>query len=201
MKEYKVILKTSVDDYEHSGDFDNEKRAWQNLGFNVRNNEYVEDAGTVCYEVACYLNDKIIQDTLEILTSHIKCMKGLRCQDWSEILHPDELINLLSQCDNQNGTHFENDYKNIIKQVSDYYCNGGETPNGFSPLAVENIIESGKRGVSNKQMIPAIKSALKDMDSVKGKLQVLKSNYPEIFQSSLKYLTNTQQELVRDYFK
>jgi hypothetical protein len=201
VEEYKVILKTSVDDYEHSGDFDNAKQSWKRLGFRVQNNEYVRDMDTVCYEVVGYLNNKIIENVLETIANNIKHLKGQRCQDWSEMLHPGDFLYLLSQCDDQNGTHFENDYKDIIKQVGNYYAGEGEMPKGFSPLVVENIIESGKRGVSNKQMIPAIKGALKDMDSVKGKLQLLKSNYPEVFQSSLKYLTNTQQELVRDYLK
>jgi hypothetical protein len=67
----------------------------------------------------------------------------------------------------------------------------------FSGLFVEKakpetLVESGKKGVTNAQMIPAIKKYIDLGDS--GKLLSLKQYYPQIYISSLKYLSKPYQQ-------
>lgn len=54
------------------------------------------------------------------------------------------------------------------------------------PLAIEDIVKPGKFGVTNSQMIPAIKQVIAD-DSVE-KLRMLRSMYLYSFENSLRYL-------------
>lgn len=55
-----------------------------------------------------------------------------------------------------------------------------------------NIITPGPKGVSNAQMIPAIKEALDQND--KTRLELLKQQYSKIYDSSLKYLSGKYKE-------
>lgn len=60
------------------------------------------------------------------------------------------------------------------------------------PNVSSELIEIGPRGVTNKQMIPAIKRAI-DKAS-KEDLQKLQQSYPEVFQGSLRYLPKKYME-------
>jgi hypothetical protein len=55
----------------------------------------------------------------------------------------------------------------------------------------ESLVDAGKKGVTNAQMIPAIKKYI-DMDD-KAKLLQLQQYYPQIYISSLKYLSKPYQ--------
>lgn len=52
--------------------------------------------------------------------------------------------------------------------------------------SIEKIIEVGKRGVTNKQMIPAMREAIDAGSRIR--LEILKQHYPEVFQNSIRYL-------------
>jgi hypothetical protein len=55
-----------------------------------------------------------------------------------------------------------------------------------SDLKIEDIIEIGPKGVSNKQMIPAMKTAVEEKS--KEKLALLKFKYPAVYESTIKYI-------------
>lgn len=56
---------------------------------------------------------------------------------------------------------------------------------------LETIIIPGRRGITNAQMIPAIEAAVKN--SNKEHLIILKNNYPNVFESSRKYIKKSLQ--------
>lgn len=79
--------------------------------------------------------------------------------------------------------------QNNKKEVS----NGDKAAIKTAPMekSIESIIIPGKRGITNAQMIPAIKKAL-DSES-KEELLLLKEHYEEAYDSSLKYLNRNYQ--------
>jgi len=62
-------------------------------------------------------------------------------------------------------------------------------------LRIEDIIEPGRYGVSNSQMIPAMKKAIEE-NSIE-KLTLLKNTYFYTFDKSVRYLKKAE----RDYIK
>jgi len=56
----------------------------------------------------------------------------------------------------------------------------------------EVLCPAGKKGVTNAQMIPVIKATIAAEDA--GKLALLKQYYPEVYFSSLKYLSKPQMD-------
>ena len=54
------------------------------------------------------------------------------------------------------------------------------------------LVPAGKKGVTNAQMIPVLRSTIQADDS--SKLILLKQYYPEVYASSLKYLSKPQAE-------
>ncbi|MEK3660259.1 hypothetical protein NSQ29_11890 [Paenibacillus sp. FSL F4-0236] len=67
------------------------------------------------------------------------------------------------------------------------------------PLAIENIVKPGKFGVTNSQMIPAIKQTI--MDGSVEKLRMLRSMYLYSFENSLRYLKKSEREFIQNNLK
>ncbi|KOR90155.1 hypothetical protein [Paenibacillus solani] len=67
------------------------------------------------------------------------------------------------------------------------------------PLAIEDIVKPGKFGVTNSQMIPAIKQVIAD-GSVE-KLRMLRSIYLYSFENSLRYLKKSEREFIQNNMK
>ncbi|MFF2016084.1 hypothetical protein [Paenibacillus sp. NPDC058177] len=67
------------------------------------------------------------------------------------------------------------------------------------PLAIEDIVKPGKFGVTNSQMIPAIKQVIA-VGSV-GKLRMLRSMYLYSFENSLRYLKKSEREFIQNNLK
>lgn len=67
------------------------------------------------------------------------------------------------------------------------------------PLAIEDIVKPGKFGVTNSQMIPAIKQVIAD-GSVE-KLRMLRSIYLYSFENSLRYLKKSEREFIQHNLK
>jgi hypothetical protein len=57
---------------------------------------------------------------------------------------------------------------------------------------VANMIKLGRKGVTNAQMIPAIKNAIDTKDSEK--LVTLSKHFPGVYESSLKYISGKRKE-------
>lgn len=66
-------------------------------------------------------------------------------------------------------------------------------------FAIEDIIKPGKFGVTNSQMIPAIKQVIAD-GSVE-KLRMLRSMYLYSFENSLRYLKKSEREFIQNNLK
>jgi hypothetical protein len=66
-------------------------------------------------------------------------------------------------------------------------------------ITIEDIVKPGKFGVTNSQMIPAIKQAISD-GSVE-KLRMLRLIYLYSFENSLKYLKKAEREFIRNTLK
>ncbi|BBH19379.1 hypothetical protein Back11_07240 [Paenibacillus baekrokdamisoli] len=67
------------------------------------------------------------------------------------------------------------------------------------PLAIEDIVKPGKFGVTNSQMIPAMKQVIAD-GSVE-KLRMLRSMYLYSFENSLRYLKKSEREFIQNNLK
>ncbi|WP_312338049.1 hypothetical protein [Anaerospora hongkongensis] len=63
-----------------------------------------------------------------------------------------------------------------------------------SELKVEDIIEQGRYGVSNSQMIPALKKAIAE-ESIE-KLVLLKKTYFYTYEKSVRYLKKKEREYI-----
>ncbi|AIQ19084.1 hypothetical protein H70357_22005 [Paenibacillus sp. FSL H7-0357] len=68
-----------------------------------------------------------------------------------------------------------------------------------SSLAIEDIVKPGKFGVTNSQMIPAIKQVIA-VGSVE-KLRLLRSIYLYSFENSLRYLKKSEREFIQNNLK
>lgn len=70
-----------------------------------------------------------------------------------------------------------------------------ETTNEMKSITVENLISKGRKGVTNAQMIPALKNVLNDKneESVTMKLNLLYDNFSKIFESSAKYMPDNHK--------
>ncbi|KZS43953.1 hypothetical protein AWU65_28160 [Paenibacillus glucanolyticus] len=66
-------------------------------------------------------------------------------------------------------------------------------------LAIEDIVKPGKFGVTNNQMIPAIKQVIAE-GSVE-KLRMLRSIYLYSFENSLRYLKKSEREFIQKSLK
>ena len=64
-------------------------------------------------------------------------------------------------------------------------------------LKIEDIIEQGRYGVSNSQMIPAIKKAIAE-ESIE-KLILLKKTYFYTFDKSIRYLKKAEREFINTH--
>lgn len=72
-------------------------------------------------------------------------------------------------------------------------------PKDNSDFTIEQLIQPGKRGITNFQMIPAIKAAIADKDYAVQKLQLLKEKYLYIFDNSVKYLKKHERDFINDH--
>ncbi|RXZ79062.1 hypothetical protein EBB07_24740 [Paenibacillaceae bacterium] len=64
---------------------------------------------------------------------------------------------------------------------------------------VDEMVEPGRFGVTNKQLIPAIKGAIAAGD-VK-RLSMLKEHYLYTFANSQRYLKKTERQYIADHLK
>jgi len=64
-------------------------------------------------------------------------------------------------------------------------------------LKIEDIIEQGRYGVSNSQMIPAIKKAIAEASIEK--LSLLKKTYLYTFDKSIRYLKKAEREFINTH--
>jgi hypothetical protein len=67
-----------------------------------------------------------------------------------------------------------------------------ETPTG--ELKIEDIIEPGRYGISNSQMIPALKKAIAEKSLEK--LALLKKSYLYTYNKSIRYLKKSEREFI-----
>jgi hypothetical protein len=61
-------------------------------------------------------------------------------------------------------------------------------------LKIEDIIEPGRYGVSNSQMIPALKKAITEQSLEK--LELLKKSYFYTYEKSIRYLKKAEREFI-----
>jgi O-phosphoseryl-tRNA(Cys) synthetase len=64
----------------------------------------------------------------------------------------------------------------------------------YSEVVVQKVpalVEAGKKGVTNAQMIPAIRKYLEASDTTS--LKLLSEQFPQVYTSSIKYLTKDQK--------
>lgn len=66
-------------------------------------------------------------------------------------------------------------------------------------LNIEDIIESGRYGVSNSQMIPALKKAIEEQSIEK--LALLKKTYFYTYEKSVRYLKKAEREYIANNLK
>ncbi|MEG6585420.1 hypothetical protein [Dendrosporobacter sp. 1207_IL3150] len=66
-------------------------------------------------------------------------------------------------------------------------------------LKVEDIIQPGRYGVSNSQMIPALKKAISEQSLEK--LALLKKNYFYTYEKSVRYLKKAEREYIANNLK
>lgn len=66
-------------------------------------------------------------------------------------------------------------------------------------LNIEDIIESGRYGVSNSQMIPALKKAIAEQSIEK--LALLKKTYFYTYEKSVRYLKKAEREYIANNLK
>lgn len=71
--------------------------------------------------------------------------------------------------------------------------------NGEPELKIEDIIQPGRYGVSNSQMIPALKKAIEEKSIPK--LELLKSTYYYTFEKSVRYLKKAERAYIADNLK
>lgn len=66
---------------------------------------------------------------------------------------------------------------------------------------IEDLIKPGKHGVTNFQMIPAIKEVIANSseDTAVEKLKLLRRYYQYIFDKSVKYLKKHEREFIRNH--
>jgi hypothetical protein len=70
-------------------------------------------------------------------------------------------------------------------------------PLNSQPLLKEELVQPGKFGVTNKQLIPVMKQAI--LEEAIDTLRQLKSTYFYIFERSLKYLKKGEQEYINTH--
>lgn len=70
----------------------------------------------------------------------------------------------------------------------------GSATQSSGELKIEDIIEPGRYGVSNSQMIPALKKAIAEQSLEK--LALLKQTYFYTFDKSLRYLKKAEREFI-----
>jgi hypothetical protein len=86
-----------------------------------------------------------------------------------------------------------------ISEPSEISSNGDNVivESNSSELKIENIIDQGRYGVSNSQMIPAIKKAIAE-ESIE-KLVLLKKTYFYTFDKSVRYLKKAEREFINTH--
>ena len=72
-------------------------------------------------------------------------------------------------------------------------------PTNSRPLLKQPLVQPGKFGVTNAQMIPAIQKAIAQ-ESIET-LTELKATYFYIFERSIKYLRKKEQEYINNHVK
>lgn len=62
-------------------------------------------------------------------------------------------------------------------------------------MEILSIIDPGKNGITNRQMIPAVKKYLDSREY--DKVKALHDQYPDVFMSSLKYIGRIRQIMIQ----
>lgn len=88
----------------------------------------------------------------------------------------------------------EFDEKTIEKTVTSIKSVENETAQ--EEISIEDIIQPGRYGVSNTQMIPAIKKAIQE-ESI-DELVLLKKHYFYTFEKSIRYLRKAEREFIKN---
>ena len=65
-----------------------------------------------------------------------------------------------------------------------------------SVLSLDEILQKGKKGITNRQMIPAIKKAIDENNT--DILLLLKNSFPLVFGSSIKYIGHQRQNKLKE---
>ena len=64
---------------------------------------------------------------------------------------------------------------------------------------ISNLIQSGPKGITNLQMIPAIKKAIDNNSKVN--VQLLQAHYPQVYNNSLRYLGKSYSKKLEEMWK
>lgn len=82
------------------------------------------------------------------------------------------------------------DYVELPSQIED---------TNDTPLNIDDLVRPGKFGITNSQMIPAIKQVISEGSVVK--LKLLRNMYLYSFEKSLKYLKKSEREFIHTNLK
>jgi predicted nucleic acid-binding Zn-ribbon protein len=107
--------------------------------------------------------------------------------DKEEMQNKEEILIQTKEVPEQSETSSDSD--NVEAQVA-------VKPN-TNELKIEDIIEQGRYGVSNSQMIPAIKKAIAEASNEK--LVLLKKTYFYTFDKSIRYLKKAEREFINTH--
>jgi|BioPla2DNA2_1021312.scaffolds.fasta_scaffold115950_1 hypothetical protein len=189
---HEVLLDyTSLEDLQHS------INAWVKLGFLVKNVRWRTNSQNPEYDVNGENYNGFIRAAINKLQEQIT--EAHKTGNFTEVLTPTQLALYIKNIDEKENTNFYNKYLNQLEQLDKYMADKDffqkpiiitqekvvEDTKEKSPNDNE-LITIGPRGVTNTQMLPAIQKYVDSGDTVK--LRTLKLVYPEVFESSRKYL-------------
>ena len=194
-KIYKIDFDKMVDDYEHDGDYYGEVESWISLGFKVQLIDRTED-GVPVYKVVGELDDRKI---IRLLNSADSC--GI-----------ENLELALEMYDRLNSEKVYMKYKDMLDKIDDYYENDyGWNPEVKRPKFelvkkevkvetkkkdINEIVVPGKKGITNAQLIPALKRLISE-NNIED-IKFIKNEIMDIYESSFKYLSKKNQQFLNN---
>lgn len=177
---YKMEFTSSIDNCNQDRDYDYEIQQWHNLGFETELiNE--DQNGLVIFKVAGTLSDKDIIKLLNRLnpTGVYLLSEAIRCYDkinnesiWDKFKNEFEEID----------KYFKEKNFNIIRPK--FETNGQRD--------VYDVVTPGRKGITNTQLIPALKSLIKE-ENIED-IKIIQEEIYDLYESSLKYLSKKQRE-------
>ena len=194
-KIYKIDFDKMGDDYEHDGDYYGEVESWISLGFKVQLIDRTED-GVPVYKVVGELDDRRI---IRLLNSADSC--GI-----------ENLELALEMYDRLNSEKVYMKYKDMFDKIDDYYENDyGWNPEVKRPKFelfkkevkvetkkkdINEIVVPGKKGITNAQLIPALKRLISE-NNIED-IKFIKNEIMDIYESSFKYLSKKNQQFLNN---